>query len=75
MNKRQRKKNQKKQEMFLASWVHSYKELKKFDRLYHEFVVSTKRKKYDEDWLNKVVDAWNDIPETYPVTISGEWIF
>lgn len=75
MNKRQRKKNKKKQEMFIASWVNSYKELKKSDRSYHEFVISAKRKKYDEDWLNKVVYAWNDIPEKYPVTISGEWIF
>ena len=54
MNKRQRKKNQKKQEMFLVSWVHSYKELKKFDRMYHEYEVSSRRRmrNYDADWLN-----------------------
>lgn len=62
MNKRQWKKNKKKQEMFIASWVNSYKELKRLDRSYHEYVVSAKRKKYDEDWFNKIVDIWNDIP-------------
>lgn len=62
MNKRQWKKNKKKQEMFIASWVNSYKELKRLDRSYHEYVVSAKRKKYDEDWFNKIVDMWNDIP-------------
>ena len=67
MNKRQWKKNKKKQEMFIASWVHSYKELKKLDRSYHEFVVSAKRRKYDEDWFNKVVDKWNSIPEEFIV--------
>ena len=55
MNKRQWKKKQKKQEMFIVSWVNSYKELKKIDRSYHEFVVATRHKKYDKDWLNNMV--------------------
>ena len=49
MNKRKRKKMQKKQEMFIASWVNSYKELKKLDREYHEYEVSMKRKKNDDE--------------------------
>lgn len=65
MNKRQWKKKKKKEEMFVASWVCSYKELKKFDREYHEYVVSTKRQKYDKEWFDRVVDVWNDIPESY----------
>lgn len=65
MNKRQWKKKKKKEEMFVASWVSSYKELKKFDREYHEYVVSAKRQKYDEEWFDRVVDVWNDIPEAY----------
>ena len=56
MNKRQRKKNKKKQEMFIASWVNSYKELKKFDRSYHEFVISAKHMKNGDDWF------WNEYP-------------
>ena len=57
MNKRQYKKNKKKREMFIVSWIKSYKELKKFDRSYHEFVVSAKRMKNkknnndNDDWL------------------------
>ena len=51
MNKRQRKKNQKKQNMFITSWVNSYKELRELDRKYHEYVVDMKRKKpYDHIW-------------------------
>lgn len=45
MNKRKRKKMQKKQEIFIASWANSYRELKKLDREYHEYVVSDRRKK------------------------------
>lgn len=36
----------KKREMFLASWVNSYRELKELDRRYHEFVVSERRRPY-----------------------------
>lgn len=38
MNKRQRKKNQKKQEMFTASFVSSYRELKEIDRSYRVYI-------------------------------------
>lgn len=65
MNKRQWKKKKKKEQMFIASWVRSYKELKKLDREYHEYFVSVKRQKYDEEWFDRVVDVWNDIPESY----------
>lgn len=45
MNKRQRKKKQKKHEMFSVTFAASYRELKQIDRNYHEFVVSDKRSK------------------------------
>lgn len=61
MNKRQWKKKKKKEQMFIASWVRSYKELKKFDREYHEYFVSVKRQKYDEDLLNRIADIWDSI--------------
>lgn len=72
MNKRQWKKKKKKEEMFIASWAFSYKEMKKLNRSYHEYVVDAKRKKWDKVWFDKVVDAWNDIPETYTSTID-DW--
>ena len=43
MNKRQRKKNQKKREMFIASWVSSYRELRQEDRWYHEYMLKQER--------------------------------
>ena len=43
MNKRQAKKKQKKEDMFIASWAFSYRELRKLTRDYHEHVVSVKR--------------------------------
>lgn len=49
MNKRQRKKNKKKEEMFVASWAFSYKEMKRLSRSYHEYVVDAKRKKWNEN--------------------------
>lgn len=64
MNKRQRKKEQKKQDMFASAFVSSYRELKEIDRSYHEYIVSIKRKKYDEDWTNNIVDKFNEIPYT-----------
>ena len=45
MNKRQSKKNRKKTELFVTSFVSSYKELKQFDRSYHEFVLMCNRMK------------------------------
>lgn len=47
MNKRQAKKKQKKEDMFIASWAFSYKELKKLDRSYNEYVTSAKRQKQE----------------------------
>ena len=38
MNKRQKKKNKKKQEMFITSFVTSYRELKAFERSYRAWV-------------------------------------
>lgn len=43
MNKRQRKKNQKKREMFIASWVSSYRKLRQEDRWYHEYMLKQER--------------------------------
>lgn len=62
MNKRQLKKEKKKEEMFIASWAFSYKDMKRLSRLYHEYAIDAKRKKWDKVWFDKVVDAWNDIP-------------
>lgn len=45
MNRRQRKKKQKKIDLFIESWVSSYRELKEVDRSYHEYVVTMRRKK------------------------------
>lgn len=45
MNKRQRKKIQKRDNEFICSFVSSYKELKKFDRDYHNYVVDYERRK------------------------------
>lgn len=51
MNKRQRKKNHKKEEIFIASFVSSYKDLKRVDRSRHEYEVSMRRKRpYDNIW-------------------------
>ena len=61
MNKRKRKKQQKKQEIFLVSWVNSYKELKKLDREYHEYIVSMRRKRpYDNIW-DMYLDEFEDV--------------
>lgn len=60
MNKRQRKKEQKKQDMFASAFVSSYRELKEIDRSYHEYMIAIKRKKYDEDWVNKIADEFNE---------------
>lgn len=62
MNKRQWKKNKKKEDMFIASWAFSYKDMKRLSRSYHEYAIDAKRKKWDKVWFDKVVDAWNDIP-------------
>lgn len=43
MNKRQRKKNHKNEEIFIASFVSSYKELKRVDRARHEYEVATRK--------------------------------
>lgn len=56
MNKRQRKKNKKKQFMFAVSFVSSYRELKKINRSYHQFVISNKRKSVKDD---SIIDKFN----------------
>ena len=43
MNKRKAKKLRKKQEELAISFVSSYRELKRFNRAYHEFAVMAKR--------------------------------
>ena len=51
MNKRQRKKEQKKQNIFTAAFVSSYKELRQIERSYHEYIISHNRKRpYDHIW-------------------------
>ena len=43
MNKRQAKKHNKKLDAFAISFATSYKEVKEFDRAYHEFVLQSRR--------------------------------
>ena len=51
MNKRQRKKEQKKQNMFESAFVSSYNELRRIKRSYHEYIISHNRKRpYDHIW-------------------------
>ena len=55
MNKRQWKKHKKKIEMFTASFVRSYRELRELDRSYHEFKLSCDRmKKCGHIWDFKI---------------------
>ena len=61
MNKRKAKKLRKKQDMFVTSFVSSYRELKKIDRDYHEYVISDKRRRpYDHIW-DMYLDEFEDI--------------
>ena len=63
MNKRQRKKEQKKQDMFAAAFVSSYRELKQLDRDYHEYILSYNRKRpYDNIW-DMYYDEFEDLDE------------
>lgn len=48
MNKRQRKKYEKKMKEFAECYVSSYRELRELDRNYHEFqVYCNRRRQYD----------------------------
>ena len=60
MNKRKRKKNQKKKEIFIASFVSSYKDLKRVDRSRHEYEVSMRRRPYDSLW-DMYLDEFEDM--------------
>ena len=60
MNKRKYKKHCKKQNLFATSFVSSYKELKRFDRQYHEYDVSMRRRPYDHVWDMYLDDFEND---------------
>ena len=60
MNKRQKKKNQKKQELFAISFVSSYRELRQEERWYHQFCLEMSRKRpYDHIW-DMYVDEFED---------------
>lgn len=48
MNKRKAKKLRKKQDMFVASFARSYREVREHDRQYHEFVVADRRSSKEE---------------------------
>ena len=49
MNKRQAKKKQRKEEMFVISFCSSYREVKELDRNYHIFCIECEReRKYKE---------------------------
>lgn len=50
MNKRQKKKTNKKQELFVASFVSSYRDLRELERSYHEYVLNYNRRlKFRDD--------------------------
>ena len=50
MNKRQKKKTKKKQELFVASFVSSYRDLRELERSYHEYVLNYERRlKFSDD--------------------------
>ena len=68
MNKRQRKKNQRKQEMFIASYALSYKDLKRLDKWYHEYVVNSKRHEKRLIELGVSLDDWDDWSEYFDST-------
>lgn len=48
MNKRKAKKLRKKQDMFATSFATSYREVREFDRSYHEFVIADRRSRKEE---------------------------
>lgn len=43
MNKRQRKKNKQKQELFISSFASSYREVREHDRYYYQYFLNAKR--------------------------------
>ena len=56
MNKRQKKKNKKKQELFIASFVSSYRELRELERSYHEYILQDNRRtKFTDDTDDKLI--------------------
>lgn len=57
MNKRQKKKLKKQNNLFIINWLSIYKELKEFDKDYHRYLLEVKQKSY----LNqKKEDAKNE---------------
>ena len=60
MNKRQKKKNRKKQEMFAILFVSSYREWRQEERWYHQYCLEMNRKRpYDYIW-DMYVDEFED---------------
>jgi len=43
MNKRLKKKKQKEKDLFVSSFVSSYKEYKQFERRYYEYYIQSKK--------------------------------
>lgn len=60
MNKRQRKKNEKKQEMFISSFDFSYKAVKKLDRMYHEYEVCMRKQRPFDHILDMDFDEFDE---------------
>lgn len=60
MNKRQRKKYEKKMKEFVECYVSSYRELRELDKSYHEFqVYYNRRRQYDHVW-DMYLDEFED---------------
>lgn len=68
MNKRQRKKNQKKQDMFISSFCFSYKEVKQLDRMFHEYEVAVRKQNPNYIWdmdFDELEALVGSIPDEY----------
>ena len=60
MNRRKKKKLQKKREVFLSLFCNSYREVKQFDRSFHQWVVETDRyKRYKT--LHGIKDEFDEL--------------
>lgn len=46
MNKRQKKKLKKQNDLFIINWLSTYKELKEFDKDYYRYLLEVKQKSY-----------------------------
>ena len=65
MNRRQKKKAEYKRELFVNNFCSSYKEVRKIDRWYHEYVNAFKRRSLVI--ADSITDAEKTIPFFYSI--------